>query len=119
MQLIPQLLLGVFSPSEAMLAIGVPALRRISLSFLFAGFCIVAGSACQALDRSVASLAVSALRQLVVLLPAAWLLSQTGEINNVWWAFPIAEGMSLLASALFLRGALKHMEIVMEEGQNA
>ncbi len=119
MQLIPQLLLGVFSPSEAMLAIGVPALRRISISFLFAGFCIVAGSACQALDRSFASLAVSVLRQVVVLLPAAWLLSKTGQVNNVWWAFPIAEGMSLLASALFLRGALKHMEIVLEEGQEA
>ena len=109
-QLIPQYLLGIFNPSPAMLAIGVPALRRISLSFLFAGFCIVAGSACQALDRSVSSLAVSILRQVVALIPAAWLLSLTGDVNNVWWCFPIAELMSLAASVFFLRRALQGME---------
>ena len=109
-QLLPKVLLGIFNPSEAMLAIGVPALRRISLSFLFAGFCIVAGSACQALDKSMFSLFVSILRQLVALVPAAWLLSRTGQVNNVWWAFPIAEIMSLLASVIFLRSALKGME---------
>ena len=105
-QLIPELLLGIFSPSEAMLAIGVPALRRISPSFLFAGFCIVAGSTCQALDRSVNSLFVSVLRQILALIPAAWLLSKTGNVNNVWWCFPIAEIVSLIASAFFLRSAL-------------
>ena len=112
-QLIPKLLLGIFSPSEAMLAIGVPALRRISISFLFAGFCIVAGSACQALDRSVYSLFVSILRQVVALIPAAWLLSKTGDVNMVWWSFPIAEIMSVLASVFFLRSALKGMETSM------
>ncbi len=109
-QFIPEILLGIFSPSEAMLAIGVPALRRISISFLFAGFCIVAGSACQALDRSTFSLFVSILRQVVVLIPAAWLLSKTGDVNMIWWAFPIAEIMSLTASVIFLRSALKGME---------
>ena len=106
-QLFPKLLLGIFNPSEAMLAIGIPALRRISPSFLFAGFCIVAGSACQALDRSVNSLIVSILRQILALIPAAWLLAQTGDVNNVWWCFPIAEIVSLIASAAFLRSALK------------
>ncbi len=109
-QLIPKLLLGIFSPSEAMLSIGVPALRRISLSFIFAGFCIVAGSACQALDRSMSSLLVSILRQVVALIPSAWLLSKTGDVNMVWWSFPIAEIFSLLASIFFLRSALKGME---------
>ncbi|MCR5089725.1 MAG: MATE family efflux transporter [Oscillospiraceae bacterium] len=109
-QLIPDVLLGIFSPSEAMLAIGVPALRRISISFIFAGFCIVAGSACQALDRSSYSLFVSILRQVVVLIPAAWLLSRSGDVNMTWWAFPIAEIMSVLASIIFLRSALKGME---------
>ena len=106
-QLFPKLLLGIFNPSEAMLAIGIPALRRISPSFLFAGFCIVAGSACQALDRSVNSLIVSILRQILALIPAAWLLAQTGDVNNVWWCFPIAEIVSLIASAAFLHSALK------------
>ena len=109
-QTIPHVLLAVFDASEQMMAIGVPALRRISLCFVFAGFCVVAGSACQALDRSFASLMVSILRQVVVLLPAAWLLSLTGDVNMVWWAFPIAEIMSLLASCVFLWEALRHME---------
>ncbi len=109
-QVFPQVLLGIFSPSETMLAIGVPALRRISLSFLLAGFCIVAGSACQALDKSLYSFFVSVLRQVVALIPAAWLLSLTGNVDNVWWCFPIAELMSLAASIFFLRKALKDME---------
>ena len=109
-QLIPGLLLGMFSPSEAMLQIGVPALRRISLSFLPAGFCIIAGSACQALDKSMASFLVSFLRQVVALIPSAWLLSWTGNVDNVWWCFPIAEVVSLIASIIFLRSALRKME---------
>ncbi len=109
-QLFPRQLIEIFSPSETLIAIGVPALRRISPSFLFAGFCIVAGSACQALDRSIYSLFVSILRQVVGLIPAAWLLSKTGDVNMVWWCFPIAEIFSVIASASFLRSALKGME---------
>ncbi|MBR4549225.1 MAG: MATE family efflux transporter [Oscillospiraceae bacterium] len=109
-QLVPGTLLGMFHPSAAMLAIGVPALRRISVHFLLAGFCIVAGSTCQALDRSIYSFFVSLLRQLVALIPAAWLLSRTGDVNMVWWAFPIAELMSLAASAFFLRRSFRQME---------
>ena len=110
-QLLPRQMLGVFSPSDNMLAIGVPALRRISISYLFAGFCIVAGSVCQALDFSTASMFVSILRQLLALVPAAWLLAKTGDVNMVWWAFPIAEIISLLASAVFLRIAFRSMEL--------
>ena len=112
-QLMPGVLLGVFKPTQTMLAIGIPALRRLSVSFLFAGFCIVAGSTCQALDRSIYSFFISILRQLVVLVPAAWLLSKTGDVNMVWWSFPIAELMSLAASAFFLRRSFKHMEFVL------
>ena len=109
-QLIPKTLLGMFHPSEAMLAIGVAALRRISVHFLLAGFCIVAGSVCQALDRSIYSFFISVLRQLVALIPAAWLLSRTGDVNMVWWAFPIAELMSFAASSFFLRRSFRQME---------
>lgn len=112
-QLCPQTLLGMFHPSEAMLAIGVPALRRLSLSFLFAGFCIVAGSTCQALDRSIYSFLISVLRQIVALVPSAWLLSLTGDVNMVWWSFPIAELMSLAASIFFLRRSFRRMETVL------
>ena len=114
-QLLPGVLLGAFSPSENMLQIGIPALRRISPHFLMAGFCIVAGSVCQALDRSISSLIVSILRQIGALLPAAYLLSLTGDVTNVWWAFPIAEAVSFAASAIFLRHALRRADRKMEE----
>lgn len=106
-QLFPDKLLGMFNASAQMLQIGVPALRTISLSFLFAGFCIVIGSLFQALGNGVYSLVVSAARQLVVLLPAAFLLAKTGNVNNVWWAFPIAELMSLCMTLFFLRRIYK------------
>ncbi|MBR1659868.1 MAG: MATE family efflux transporter [Oscillospiraceae bacterium] len=110
-QLAPRWLLStLFDASGNLLEIGVHALRRISPSFLFAGFCIVAGSACQALGRSTLSFIVSVLRQVVGLIPAAWLLSLTGDVNMVWWCFPIAEIISVAASAFFLRSALRGVE---------
>ena len=99
---IPAVLLGFFEASDEMLRIGVPALRIISLSFLPAGFGIVCGTAFQALGNAVYSMLVSIARQLVVLLPAAFLLSLSGEVTYVWWAFPIAEVMSLTMTAIFL-----------------
>ena len=102
-QLFPDEILMLFNATENMLAIGIPALRIISLSFIFMGFCIIAGGVFQALARGVLSLSVSVIRQLVVLLPAAYLLSLTGSVNAVWWAFPIAETASLIFSAVFLR----------------
>lgn len=90
-QAFPQNLLGLFNASEEMIKIGIPALRIISLSFLFAGYCIVISSMFQALGNGVMSLMISIVRQLVVLLPAAYLLSKTNNLNLVWWAFPIAE----------------------------
>lgn len=102
MQLWPKQLLLLFDASETMIAIGIPALRTISISFLFAGFCIVCGSVFQALGNGVYSMIVSIARQLVVLLPVAYLLSKLGEVGYVWWAFPIAEVASLAVSAGFL-----------------
>lgn len=101
-QTIPAVLLGFFEASDEMLRIGVPALRIICISFLPAGFGIVCGTAFQALGNAVYSMFVSIARQLVVLLPAAYLLALTGEVTNVWWAFPIAEVMSLAMTAIFL-----------------
>ncbi|MCM1136830.1 MAG: MATE family efflux transporter [Clostridium sp.] len=101
-QVFPAQLFALFDASEAMLAIGIPALRIISVSFLFAGFCIVSGSMFQALGNGVYSMLTSIARQLVILLPAAYLLSLTGNVNNVWWSFPIAELMSLVMTVYFL-----------------
>ena len=101
-QFAPDKLLGFFAASDAMLAIGIPALRIICLHFLLAGMSIILSSSFQALGNGMFSLIVSICRQLVVLIPAAWLLSQTGNVNMVWWSFVIAELVSVVMSfALF------------------
>ena len=100
-QFAPRQVLGIFAASDAMLAIGVPAMRIICLHFLLAGASIVLSSVFQALGNGIFSLIVSVCRQLFVLLPAAWLLAQTGNVNNVWWAFFIAEIVSILMSLAF------------------
>ena len=115
---IPHVLLSFFDASENMLAIGVPALRIIGTHFLLAGFCIIAGSVCQAIGNPVYSLITSVARQLVVLLPAAWLLAQTGRLELVWLAFPIAELMSLLLSAIFLKKTMGRANASMAERMN-
>ena len=99
----PDQLLSMFNASENMLAIGSPALRIISVSFLLAGFNIVCSSVFQAMGNGLLSLYVSVGRQLVILLPAAYLLAQFNTPDAVWWAFPIAEIAALLLSAVFLR----------------
>ena len=109
-ELFPHILLGMFNPSEMMLAIGVPALRIICISFIFAGFCIVCSSMFQALGVSMYSLILSVCRQLVVLVPAAYLLSRLGDVNLVWWAFPIAEVMSVVCCIFFLRKIVKLLD---------
>ena len=102
-QLLPGPLLSIFEASDYMLAIGETALGVISFHFLLAGFSIVASSTFQALGHGVLSLVISLVRQLVVLLPAAWLLSLSGRLELVWWAFPLAELFSAALCAVFLR----------------
>ena len=113
MQIFPAQLLGFFNATEELLVIGVPALRTICLSFCFAGYCIVVGSVFQALGNGVYSMVVSIARQLCVLLPVAYLLSLSGNVNMIWWAFPIAELMSLGMSTFFLirinRNIIQHI----------
>ena len=106
-EIFPAQLLSIFEASEEMLAIGVPALRIICTSFVFAGFGIVCGSVFQALGHGVLSMISSIVRQLVVLLPAAWLLSLSGDLNLVWLAFPIAELFSVCLCIVFTRRIIR------------
>ncbi len=106
-QLFPETLLGMFNATEEMLTIGRVALRTLSVSFIFAGVSVVSISCCQALGKSIYSLFVSVGRQLVVLIPAAFLLSLLGNVDLVWWAFPIAEIVSLILCVLFVIRAFK------------
>ena len=94
-ELIPNKLLMIFSASENVMSIGVVALRIIGLSFLFAGIGIVSSTVFQAIGNPLHSLLISVLRQLVIILPVAYLLSLTGSVDNVWWSYPIAEVVSL------------------------
>lgn len=102
-QCFPHLFLSVFNASEDMLSMGIPALRIASLCFIVAGVDIVIGSFFQAFGHGFMSMIVSITRQLALLLPAAYLLSLSGSVNAVWWAFPISELGSLIASLIFLR----------------
>ena len=100
--LLPSQLIGIFNPSEEMLSIGVPALRTICTCFIFAALGIVSSTMFQAMGHGTYSLVISIMRQLVVLIPSAFLLARlTGQVRAVWWAFPIAEIVSLCASAFF------------------
>ena len=99
--LIPDRLLDLFSASEAMKSIGIPALRTIAIHFPVAGISIALGSTFQAFSKSIYALVISVSRQLVVLIPAAYLLSLTGMLYLVWWSFPIAEVVSLMLSIFF------------------
>ena len=106
-QLCPGFLLQLFNASESMLSIGIPALRLISISFIFVAFSIISISMLQSLGHGIYSMFISVGRQLVVLVPAAYLLSKTGNLDLVWLAFPLAEIMSIVLSGIFLRKVLK------------
>ena len=110
-QLFAAQLLGIFDASDALLAIGVPGLRIICLSFIFAGISVVGSSVFQALGHGFLSLWVSVIRQLVVLLPVAWAIAHfTGRLELVWLAFPIAELVAVTMSSLFL--AKVHRQVI-------
>ncbi|MDD3363284.1 MAG: MATE family efflux transporter [Hespellia sp.] len=102
-QLIPGELLRLFDASDHMLEIGIPALRIISISFMFAGYCIILGSVFQALGDGMYSLIVSVARQLFVILPVAYIFAVTFGLHMVWWAIPIAEIASVVLSTLLYK----------------
>lgn len=108
-QLFPEQLLSLFQLSEeATQTVGIAALRTISISFIFAGFSIICSAVFQSFGYSLFSMFISIGRQLVTLLPVAYLLSLTGDINAVWWAYPIAEFVCVVLSVLFYLYIYKH-----------
>ena len=100
-QLIPEVLLSLFDPSAEFMRMAVQALRTISWCFPVAAVCIILGSTFQALGTGIYSTIISLCRQLVMLLPAAYLLSLSGEVTHVWWAWPIAESAGLTLTVFF------------------
>ena len=114
---IPQVLLGMFNASEDMLTIGVPVLRIIGIHYLIAWFCIVIGTVFQALGKAVFSMIVSIMRQLVVLIPAAYILAKLDGLHAVWWSFPIAEVISLLVTLFFFIKIYREIISKLPEGK--
>lgn len=102
-QLFPQTLLGIFQPSETFLSLGISALRIVSIHFPIAAVGIALGASFPALGNGIYSTITSLCRQLIVLLPVAYLLSLTGNVHAVWWAFPIAEVVSLIVTLILYR----------------
>ena len=102
-ELFPKQLLALFAASDEMLKIGVPALRIIAVHFPIAAFSIILSSVFQALGKGIQSMVISFVRQLIFLLPAVWLLSLTGNIDNIWWGFPIAEFLALAVCCILLK----------------
>ena len=117
-EFIPQALLGMFSASADMLKIGVPALRIIGIHYLIAWFCIICGTVFQALGKAVFSMIVSIMRQLIILVPAAYILSKLGGLHAVWWSFPIAEIVSLMVSLFFLFRIYRTIISTIPDGSN-
>lgn len=115
MQVFPTALLGLFEASDNMLEIGVPALRIISLHFIMAAFGIILSSSLQGLGHGVYAMIMSFTRQLVVLLPAAYLLSKTGNLDAVWWAFLIAECFSVTVGVISFTGVKRKQIDGMED----
>ena len=117
---IPDTLLRLFDASDVMLAAGVPALRIISLSFCMAGACIALGSSFQALGKSMYSMVTSIVRQLVFLIPIAYVLARYGaSVGNsdlVWWCYPLAEIFSLTLTLVFFSRMYKTIIAPLPEG---
>ncbi len=110
-QLMPRQLLWLFDASEEMIAIGVPALRIISISFIAAGFSVVTLSVLQALGQGLYSLITSASRQLIILVPVAYLLSKLGNLELIWWSLPIAEAACVLLCFVFIGKTFRKLDI--------
>ena len=106
-ELFPARLLSLFNASPAMLAIGVPAMRIIACSFAGAAVAITFSSVFQAFGSAMYSMIATFIRQLIVLLPVTYLLSLSGNINDIWWAYLIAEVASIAASLFFMRRIYK------------
>ena len=109
-ELIPDKLLLLFNASGQMLEIGIPALRILSLCYVFAGVSVVASGVFQGLGKGVYSLVLSVIRQIVILIPAAYLLSLTGKLTAVWFSFPIAEFVALVAAIFYLKYITKNLD---------
>ncbi len=117
-QLAPELLLSLFEPTEEFKAIGISALQIVSIGFPMAGVSIALTASFQALGVGIYATINSLCRQLIVLVPVAYLLSLTGDVHLVWWAFAVAELVSMLLTILFFRRVYRQKVKTLVQGEN-
>ncbi len=116
-EIFPNQLLSLFNASDNMMSMGVIAMRKIGIHFPLAAIGIILGSVFQAFSKSYYSLIISLCRQLVVLIPAAWILARiTNDVNQVWWCFVIAETVAVVLSTTFFRKVYKDVVIPLGAG---
>jgi Na+-driven multidrug efflux pump len=116
-QLAPRGLMNMFNASEDMMKMGIPALRTLSLNFIFSGISIVSISVFQALGKSFYSLIMSVSRQLLILIPVAYFMSLTGVLEYVWFSFPIAELVSVIIAVLLLKRVIRYVNTTLDGGE--
>lgn len=107
MEVLPVQLISAFAPSEEMFSLGVTALRILGLSFVFGGISVMTSYALQGFSRGISSLVISALRQVIILLPLAFVLGKMFGINGIWWSFLISETITVVLAVGYLRIAEK------------
>ena len=96
MEMLPVQLISAFAPSEEMFSLGVTALRILGFSFVFGGVSVMTCYALQGFSRGISSLIISALRQVIILLPLASILGKAIGINGIWWSFLISETVTVI-----------------------
>ncbi|MCP1110112.1 putative MATE family efflux protein [Lachnospiraceae bacterium PF1-21] len=111
------ILTNLFFASDQMLEIGVPALRTISISFIFAGFCIITSATFQALGNGLYSLLISFVRQLIFILPMAYIFAKLIGLSAVWWSIPLAEIVSVIMCTFLLKRVFRLQIKPLEEPQ--
>ena len=111
MEALPVQLISAFAPSKEMFSLGVTALRILGLSFVFGGICVMTSYALQGFSRGISSLIISALRQVIILLPLASVLGKTMGINGIWWSFLVSETITVIVAVLYL-GVVEKKELV-------
>lgn len=105
-------LISAFAPSEEMFSLGVTALRILGLSFVFGGISVMTCYALQGFSRGISSLVISALRQVIILLPLASILGKVIGINGIWWSFLISETVTVILAIIYL-GIAEKKELMM------
>ena len=115
LQILPKQIMQAFNASATMTSMGITALRITSLSFIFACVSIMVCYALQGLSIGIPSMLISTARQVIILLPVAYILGKAVGITGVWWAFPIAELIVMILAVIYLKHTMHRLKSIREK----